>query len=98
MCLDNALIEGSLRARTSLPRTPIAIDPRACTVIGVRRGDVDVVPPRYWLPPAAGARILATGASRYTLRLFDLAAIPAAAAAIDEAKPGAHPGFELVAE
>lgn len=98
MCLDNALIDRSLRARTSLPDTPIAIDARACTVIGVRRGDVDAVAPRYWLPPAVGARILATGASRYTLRLHDLAALPAVAIAIDEARPGAHSGFELVAE
>ncbi len=98
MCLDNALIEGSLRARTSLPATPIAIDPRACTVIGARRGEVDVVPPRYWLPPAVGARIVATGAARYTLHLHDLAAIPAAAAALDAATPGAHSGFELVVE
>jgi hypothetical protein len=57
-----------------------------------------MVPPRYWLPPAVGARVLASGAARYTLRLHDLAAIPAAAAAIDEARPGVHSGYELVAE
>ena len=54
-----------------------------------RRGEVDAVDPSYWLPPAVAAAIAGRGLAGYTLRLRSLAAIPAVAAAIADARPGA---------
>lgn len=97
MCLDNVRIEGSFRARTALPAGVISIDATACTMTSARRGEVDVVDPRYWIPPAVGARILATGRADYLVRLGTIEAIPAAAAAIASATPpGDYPGFALL--
>ena len=53
--------------------------------------------PWYWLPPAVGARLAAHGIARLALRLGDVRAIPAAAAAICEATAGGErDGFALV--
>jgi len=96
MCLENVRIEGSFRARTALPAGLIAIDAVACTMTSARRGDVDIVDPRYWIPPAVGRQILAAGRVGYRVRLATVEAIPAAAAAIaSAAPPGDYPGFAL---
>lgn len=96
MCLENVRIAGSFRARTALPAGLIAIDAAACTMTSARRGDVDLVDPRYWIPPAVGRQILAAGRAGYRVRLTAVEAIPAAAAAIaSAAPPGDYPGFVL---
>jgi len=96
MCLENVRIEGSFRARTALPEGLITIDALTCTMTSARRGDVDIVDPRYWIPPAVGARILAAGHDGYRVRLTAIAAIPDAATAIAAAAPpGQYPGFVL---
>lgn len=88
MCLASTQIAGSFRTRTKLPDGPIAIDAVACAVIAPRRGELDPVAPRYWLPPAVAARIAAQHRTGYALRLGSVTAIPDAAAAICEAAPG----------
>jgi len=96
MCLENVRIEGSFRARTVLPDGLVTIDARTCTMTTARRGDVDIVDPCYWIPPAVGARILAAGRDGYRVRLTTIEAIPAAATAIASASPpGDYPGFAL---
>ncbi len=97
MCLENVLINGSFRARTALPTGLLAIDAAACTMTSARRGDVDTVDPRYWIPPAVGAQILGAGRAGYRVRLATIDAIPAAATAIAQAAlPGVYPGFALL--
>ncbi|MBL9014519.1 MAG: hypothetical protein JNL83_10105 [Myxococcales bacterium] len=94
MCLENVRIEGSFRARTRLPEAPITIDAPAGWVVGTRRGEVDTVAPRYWLPPDVAARL----GGVHVLELARIAAIPPAAAAICAAAPGgdlAADGFSL---
>ncbi len=96
MCLENLLINGSFRARSVLPTALIEIDAAACTVSSARRG-VDTVDPRYWIPPAVGAVILAAGRAGYRVRLDSIDAIPAAATAIAQAAlPGEYPDFALL--
>jgi hypothetical protein len=96
MCLASAQVAGSFRTRTQLPDGPIAIDAVACAVIAPRRGELDPVLPRYWLPPAVAARIAAQHRGGYDLRLGSVTAIPAAAAAICDASPGlGRAGFAL---
>jgi hypothetical protein len=96
MCLANRREGGSFRTRTVLPDAPIEIDAGAATVTTAKRGDVDVVAPRYWLPPAIAARIRAAGFGGYALRLGAIDAIAEAAAAICAAGPAVErPGFAL---
>ena len=97
MCLDNAQVAGSFRARTRVSPAPIEIDARACSVTTAHQSAVDPVPPWYWLPPAVAARLSARGIAGYELRLGDAAAIPTAAAAIcDAARSCERDGFALV--
>jgi len=97
MCLASSQIAGSFRTRVSLPADPIIIDAVACAIIAPRRGELDPVAPRYWLPPAVAARIAAQHGTGYALRLRSVAAIPEAATAICEASPGSErDGFALV--
>ncbi len=96
MCLENYRIEGSFRARAKLPDGPIAIDASECVMTSPRRGEVDIVDPRYWIPPAVGRRLLDAGRTGCSVKLEAIAAIPAAARAItDAAPPGDGPGFTL---
>lgn len=81
MCLDNAIIDGSCRARTRLPQHPITIDAVRCRVTTPARGGLDHVDPSYWIPPAVGAR-LATAHAQLELTLPSLEAIPEIAAAL----------------
>ena len=78
MCLANSRIDGSFRTRTALPAGPITIDARACRVTAPLRGDVDRVAPRYWLPPAVGARLVARGIDEQRIELASLAELDAA--------------------
>ncbi|HET7499980.1 MAG TPA: hypothetical protein VFK02_03230 [Kofleriaceae bacterium] len=87
MCLTSAHVAGSFRTCTQLPGGPIAIDATACAIVAPGRGALDPAVPRYWLPPAVAARILARRFTGYELQLASIAAIPAAAAAICDA-PG----------
>ncbi len=97
MCLENLRIEGSFRVRTALPAGLVAIDAAGGSISSARRGEVDVVDPRYWIPPAVGARILAAGHAGYRVKLAALDALPAAATAIAAAvAPGEYPGFALL--
>lgn len=97
MCLENLRIEGSFRVRTALPSGLVAIDAAGCSITSPRRGEVDVVDPRYWVPPSVGARILAAGHAGYRMRLTSLDALPAAATAVAAAaSPGDYPGFSLL--
>ena len=77
MCLSNTRTDGSFRTRTALPAGPITIDARACRVTAPLRGDVDRVPPRYWLPPAVGARLVARGIDEQRIELASLAELDA---------------------
>ncbi|HEU4733155.1 MAG TPA: methyltransferase, partial [Kofleriaceae bacterium] len=96
MCLASAQVAGSFRTRARLPGGPIAIDPVACAVFAPRRGALDPVPPRYWLPPAVAARIAARHPGALELHLGSIAAIPDAAAAICEAPAAVErDGFAL---
>lgn len=97
MCLDNARVGGSFRARARLPDGPIVVDAAGGRISAARRGEVDTARPRYWIPPAVCARLAAAGADRRELRLGDLAAIPEAAAAICEgaAAPVERAGFAM---
>lgn len=75
MCLANARVDGSFRTRAAVPAGPITIDARACRVTTPLRGDADHVPPRYWLPPAVGARLVARGLVVHERVLPSVAAI-----------------------
>jgi hypothetical protein len=96
MCLASSQIAGSFRTRARLPTEPILIDAVACAIVAPRRGELDPVVPRFWLPPAVAARIAAQHGTGYTLRLRSIVAIPEAAAAICEASPAIEcDGFAL---
>jgi hypothetical protein len=82
MCLDNARIDGSYRARTRAPDALIEIDAAACRIASARRGEVDPVAPSYWLPPAVAARLVAEGRPRFAVELRSLDEVPAIAARI----------------
>jgi len=88
MCLTSAQVQGSFRTRSRLPDGAITIDARACAVVAPRRGELDPVVPRYWLPLAVAGRIAARGHAGYTLHFGSVTAIREAAAAICEASPG----------
>ncbi len=88
MCLANACVDGSLRARTALPDQPITIDATAARVATPRRGELDATAPRYWLPPAVAARLVTAGFATCELRLATIADIPQVAAALCD--PEAH--------
>jgi hypothetical protein len=98
MCLTTALVAGSFRTRAQVPDAAIAIDASGCAVTAARRGELSPVAPRYWLPPAVAARLIAQGRSGYALTLGSVAAIPAAAAAICAAAPGGEGGGFMLAE
>lgn len=51
MCLVSDNIGGSFRTRTELPRGPIVVDGSAHRVTTAPHNALDIVPPRYWLPP-----------------------------------------------
>jgi hypothetical protein len=96
MCLASTQVAGSFRTRAQLPGGAIAIDATACAIIAPGRGALDPVVPRYWLPPAVAARLVAHGLAGYQLRLGALAAIPEAADAICGASRGLErAGFGL---
>ena len=89
MCLDNTLCDGSLRARDARPRGRDR-DRRADggrITSCASRGEVDRVAPRYWLPPAVAARIIARGHLGYDLWLGSIAAIPAAVRTLCDGAP-----------
>jgi len=88
MCLASAQVHGSFRTRSRLPDGAITIDARACAVVAPGRGELDPVVPRYWLPPAVAARMVARGHAGYALHLGSVTAVREAAAAICEASPG----------
>ena len=94
MCLDNVQIDGSFRARTRVPDAAIVIDARTARVTCTTRSAVDRVSPRYWLPPAVAARILARGHAGYELWLGSPEAIPAVVATLCDGVPPAS--FVLV--
>jgi SAM-dependent methyltransferase len=97
MCLANAQVAGSFRARTRVPASPIEIDARECNVTTADKSEVDVNPPSYWLPPAVAAKLAAHGIAGYALQLADIRAIPDAAAAIcSAARDCERDGFALV--
>lgn len=96
MCLASRQIAGSFRTRLSLPSDPILIEAEACAIIAARRGELEPVAPRYWLPPAVASRIAAQHGTGYVLQLRSIAAVPEAAATICEASPGIErDGFTL---
>jgi hypothetical protein len=74
MCLVNTRHGNSVHPTMVAPEEPIAM--RDGWLTTARRGDVDAVDPRYWLPPAV-ARLGARA-----LRLASVAAIPELAAAL----------------
>jgi hypothetical protein len=92
MCLVNSRVAGSFRTRTELPEV-ITIDDAAITAPA--RSACDRVAPRYWLPPAVGARMREAGLVRLELHLRSLTAIPAAADAIAAATPRDDAAFTL---
>jgi hypothetical protein len=77
--------------------TTTSIAAASAAIIAPRRGPLDPVTPRYWLPPTVAARLHAHGLAAATLHLHAIAAIPAAAAAICDAAPADTPGFSLAA-
>ncbi|MGN6105614.1 MAG: hypothetical protein ACTHU0_10955, partial [Kofleriaceae bacterium] len=96
MCLDHALVDGSHRTRARCPEAAIEIDARACRVSTTHRRALEPVAPRYWLSPVVAARMLGVGIERYELQIAEIDTIPAAAAAICNAAPGASgDGFSL---
>ena len=74
MCLANAQVDGSFRARSQVPTAPIVIDAVAHRATCADRGAVDPVAPRYWLPR--------TVVRSTTIQLRELAEIPAVAASL----------------
>lgn len=78
MCLDNQRVAGSFRTRTRALEAAITIDAVAGQVATAPRNDLDMVAPRYWLPPAVSAAIRARGHAGYELFLGSAEAIPAA--------------------
>ncbi len=98
MCLDNHRIEGSFRTRAAVPSS-ITIDAQRARVTTARRGEVDRIDPRYWLPPDVARRMLDRGHARYALRLETLDAIDDAVAHLLLARPTSTRGrFDLVVE
>ncbi|HEY4178088.1 MAG TPA: class I SAM-dependent methyltransferase [Kofleriaceae bacterium] len=83
MCLETFLVRtetgGSFRTRTKVPDAPIEITVEPARITSARRGEVDTVAPRYWLPPSVAARLRAAGITGYTLQVTDVAALPALA-------------------
>jgi hypothetical protein len=72
-------------APTAIAKSCVTAPTSRCRLVVVpRRGELDPVVPRYWLPPAVAARIVTRERTGYRLRLDSLAAIPAAAVAICE--------------
>jgi SAM-dependent methyltransferase len=84
MCLETERVEGSFRTRTRIPEAPIVIDALAREVATAPRNELDLVAPRYWLPPAVAAAIRARGHAGYELFLGSVEAIPAAVASVCE--------------
>lgn len=82
MCLWNEQVDGSFRTRTRVPDGAVTVDAEACTITAPRRGPVDTVGPRWWLPPAVAARLRAAGRARVDLRIDDVGRIPGMAAAL----------------
>jgi hypothetical protein len=70
MCLRPYVVDGSVRTAWQAPRAPITIDLVQGTVGTAAREDgVDRVAPRYWFPPATGARLRREGRTRLAVTL-----------------------------
>jgi hypothetical protein len=83
MCLRVFRNERSFRVASRVPRAEILLDFVECRVSATPDGDSeDPAPPAYLFPPAVAARLRSAGHRRWRLRLGELAAIPAAVAAI----------------
>ena len=68
MCLRPFIVDGSVRAESRVPSAPITIDLAAGTITTAARDDgLDRVAPRYWFPPATGARLRREGRARLTV-------------------------------
>ncbi|MDQ3371049.1 MAG: hypothetical protein M3680_36995, partial [Myxococcota bacterium] len=87
MCVASTCVEGSFRTRTAAPRGPITLDAHTRQVSAPARGGLDGTAPRYWIPPAVAARLVAAGCARGEIRISDVAEIPAIAAAICDGAP-----------
>jgi len=77
MCLDHQRVAGSLRTRTRALEAAIHVDAVASQVATAPRNELDVVAPRYWLPPMVAGAIRARGHAGYDLFLGSAEAIPA---------------------
>ena len=94
MCLATEQVGGSFRTRARVDQAAITIDAVAGQVTTAPHTALDIVPPRYWLPPAVATRMRARGHAGYDLFLGSLDSIPAAVATLcDGALPNS---FALV--
>ena len=82
MCLETERVSGSFRTRMRVGEPAITIDAVAHRIMTAPHNALDTVAPRYWLPPAICARIVARGHTGYELRLGSVAAIPAVVASV----------------
>jgi SAM-dependent methyltransferase len=95
MCLETDRVAGSFRTRTRVGDAAITIDAVVGQVATAPHNELDVVAPRYWLPPAVAARIRARGHAGYELFLGSVEAIPAVVATLCDGAPIEN--FTLVA-
>lgn len=87
MCLATEQVAGSFRTRMRVGEAAITIDAMAGQVTTAPHTALDVVPPRYWLPPAIAARMRERHHAGYDLFLGSVEAIPAAVATLCDGAP-----------
>jgi hypothetical protein len=97
MCLRSFVVDGSVRAETTVPPAPITIDLAGGVITTAARADgVDQIAPRYWFPPATGARLRREGRARLALAITSAGVdVDAAVDAILCAAPARGDGWRL---